>query len=123
MTNSHIFFNKTIEQCRQLGARGGRAQARNRRLRLLSEATATPLPQVPPQFWRLRRKPWRPCKEDNWGYLGRAGELLNKRPVLVRTLRANCLSRSMTGGRLVAQPNSQSSIISASREDNITVLM
>ena len=28
-----IFFNKTIEECRQLGARGGRAYARNLRLR------------------------------------------------------------------------------------------
>jgi hypothetical protein len=28
-----ILFNKTIEQCRQLGARGGRAHARNLRLR------------------------------------------------------------------------------------------
>jgi hypothetical protein len=28
-----ILFNKTLEQCRQLGARGGRAHARNLRLR------------------------------------------------------------------------------------------
>jgi hypothetical protein len=28
-----ILFNKTIEQCRHLGARGGRAYARNLRLR------------------------------------------------------------------------------------------
>jgi hypothetical protein len=28
-----ILFHKTIEQCRQLGARGGRAHARNLRLR------------------------------------------------------------------------------------------
>ena len=28
-----ILFRKTIEQCRQLGARGGRAHARNLRLR------------------------------------------------------------------------------------------
>jgi hypothetical protein len=30
--NPYIFFNKTLDECRQLGARGGRAQARNRRL-------------------------------------------------------------------------------------------
>src|ERR1700686_3857493 len=29
----NILFRKTIEQCRQLGARGGRAHARNLRLR------------------------------------------------------------------------------------------
>ena len=28
-----ILFNKTLEQCRQLGARGGRAHARNLRFR------------------------------------------------------------------------------------------
>ena len=37
-----ILFNKTLEQCRQLGARGGRAHARNLRLR----QTQVPLPPV-----------------------------------------------------------------------------
>ena len=37
-----ILFRKTIEQCRQLGARGGRAHARNRRLRQFP----APLPPV-----------------------------------------------------------------------------
>jgi hypothetical protein len=37
-----ILFNKTIEQCRQLGARGGRAYGRNVRLR----RSQTPVPPV-----------------------------------------------------------------------------
>jgi hypothetical protein len=44
-----ILFNKTIEQCRQLGARGGRAYGRNLRLRR-SQASlppAAPLPAPP----------------------------------------------------------------------------
>ena len=38
MTTNHpyIHFNKSLEQCRQLGARGGRAFARNQRLRRLA---------------------------------------------------------------------------------------
>jgi len=46
--NSHsdILFNKTLEQLRRLGARGGRAHARNQRAR---RALLTALPQpVPP---------------------------------------------------------------------------
>ena len=39
-----ILFNKTIEQCRQLGARGGSAFARNQRLR----KSQTPVPPVAP---------------------------------------------------------------------------
>src|SRR5580658_5909917 len=42
-----ILFNKTIEQCRQLGARGGRAYGRNRRLRQ-SQAPIPPVVQLPP---------------------------------------------------------------------------
>ena len=34
---SYILFNKTLDECRRLGARGGRAQARNRRLRQLDQ--------------------------------------------------------------------------------------
>ena len=34
----YIFFNKSLQQCRQLGARGGKASARNRRFRLLAES-------------------------------------------------------------------------------------
>jgi len=41
-----ILFHKTIEQCRQLGARGGRAHARNRRLRQ-SQAQPQPVTHVP----------------------------------------------------------------------------
>ena len=41
-----ILFNKTIEQCRQLGARGGRAYGRNLRLRQ-SQAPVPPLVQLP----------------------------------------------------------------------------
>ena len=41
-----ILFNKTIEQCRQLGARGGRAYARNLRLRQ-SQAPVPPVVQPP----------------------------------------------------------------------------
>jgi len=42
-----ILFNKTIEQCRQLGARGGRAYGRNLRLRQ-SQAPIPPVAQLPP---------------------------------------------------------------------------
>ena len=41
-----ILFNKTIEQCRQLGARGGRAYARNLRLRQ-SQTPVPPVAQLP----------------------------------------------------------------------------
>jgi hypothetical protein len=41
-----ILFNKTIEQCRQLGARGGRAYGRNLRLRQ-SQAPLPPVIQLP----------------------------------------------------------------------------
>lgn len=41
--HSHILFNKTPQQCRQLGARGGRAQARNRLWRYLNQPQPTPL--------------------------------------------------------------------------------
>ena len=41
-----ILFRKTIEQCRQLGARGGRARARNLRLRQFP-AAVQPVAQTP----------------------------------------------------------------------------
>jgi hypothetical protein len=41
-----ILFSKTIEECRQLGARGGRAFARNQRLR--KSQTQTPRPALLP---------------------------------------------------------------------------
>jgi hypothetical protein len=41
-----ILFRKTIEQCRQLGARGGRAHARNLRLRQ-SQAPLPPAAEIP----------------------------------------------------------------------------
>ena len=41
-----ILFSKTIEECRQLGARGGRAHARNLRLRQ-SPAQVQPVAQLP----------------------------------------------------------------------------
>jgi hypothetical protein len=37
-----ILFNKTVQQCRLLGARGGRAYARNLRLRKLHPSPAHP---------------------------------------------------------------------------------
>ena len=44
-----ILFNKTLEQCRQLGARGGRAHARNLRLRTsqAQHPSLAPLPERP----------------------------------------------------------------------------
>src|ERR1700682_2619844 len=41
-----ILFRKTIEQCRQLGARGGRAHARNLRLRQ-SQPPLQPVAETP----------------------------------------------------------------------------
>jgi hypothetical protein len=41
-----ILFRKTIEQCRQLGARGGRAHARNLRLRR-PQAPVPPVAEIP----------------------------------------------------------------------------
>ena len=43
-----ILFNKTLPQCRLLGARGGRAYGRNLRLRKL-QALPTPLTSPVPQ--------------------------------------------------------------------------
>jgi hypothetical protein len=63
----HIFFNKTLPQCRLLGARGGRAYGRNLRLRKL-QAIPTPLtspipPHVPQSVYQAnllldRKFPW-----------------------------------------------------------------
>jgi hypothetical protein len=45
-----ILFNKTINQCRTIGARGGRAHARNLRIRKLQSApkaaAETPVPRL-----------------------------------------------------------------------------
>lgn len=47
MTNDpYILFNQSIQQCRQLGARGGRAHALNSRLRRWASASA-PTPTIP----------------------------------------------------------------------------
>jgi hypothetical protein len=43
-TDSHILFNKNLEQLRRLGARGGKARARNLRAR---RARQMPLPLLP----------------------------------------------------------------------------
>lgn len=37
-----ILFNKTIDQCRRIGARGGRARAHNLRMRKAQIASKTP---------------------------------------------------------------------------------
>lgn len=42
-----ILFNKTLEECRKLGARGGRAYGRHRRLRK-SQIPLPPPPLPPP---------------------------------------------------------------------------
>ena len=43
MTNyPYILFTKSPEQLRRIGARGGKAQARNRRLRLIAQAPVQP---------------------------------------------------------------------------------
>jgi hypothetical protein len=44
-----ILFNKTIQQCRLLGARGGRAYGRNLRLRKLQASTTPPAPPLLPR--------------------------------------------------------------------------
>jgi hypothetical protein len=45
-SHSHILFNKTLEQLRRLGARGGRAHARSQRA---GRALLAPLcPRTPP---------------------------------------------------------------------------
>jgi hypothetical protein len=64
-----ILFNKTIEQCRQLGARGGRAYGRNLRLRksqapvpLLVQLPAPPSETVHQACSRLDAQfPWLAC--------------------------------------------------------------
>jgi len=42
-----ILFNKTLDQCRKIGARGGRAHARNMRLRKLMAASKPAEAPVP----------------------------------------------------------------------------
>jgi hypothetical protein len=42
-----ILFNKTLQQCRLLGARGGRARARNLRLRKVPASPAQPTAPLP----------------------------------------------------------------------------
>ena len=47
MTNSpYLLFNQSPEQLRRIGARGGKAQARNRRARLQTHTQAQPHPGV-----------------------------------------------------------------------------
>lgn len=48
MTNSYpyILFNQSPEQLRRIGARGGKAQARNRRVRLQAQTQAQPHPRA-----------------------------------------------------------------------------
>ena len=49
MTNyPYIFFNQTPEQLQRIGARGGKAQARNRRARQQVQTPPTPAPIAPP---------------------------------------------------------------------------
>ena len=42
-----ILFNKTIDQCRKIGARGGRARACNLRMRTSKSTTKVPATMVP----------------------------------------------------------------------------
>ena len=72
MTNyPYILFNKSPEQLRRVGARGGKAQARNRRLRLLAQApvrqqtaiAADPGTETPAQQWRRWMRSFRGCVE------------------------------------------------------------
>ena len=42
-----ILFDKTIDQCRIMGARGGRARARNLRVRRLQPAPKMPVAMAP----------------------------------------------------------------------------
>jgi hypothetical protein len=48
-TYPYILFNKSPEQLRQLGARGGRTQARNSRLRRLFQPPARPQAALLPE--------------------------------------------------------------------------
>jgi hypothetical protein len=41
-----ILFNRTVDQCRATGARGGRISARNRRLRQAAQKAAAPGAEV-----------------------------------------------------------------------------
>ena len=62
---SYLLFNQSPEQLRRIGARGGKAQARNRRARLLTHHEAQPCRAV------LRRMPERPLLQTsslNWGH-------------------------------------------------------
>ena len=45
---SYLLFHQTPEQLRRIGARGGKARARNRRLRLAHHAAPSPHPTHPP---------------------------------------------------------------------------
>jgi hypothetical protein len=46
LSDMPMLFNKTLQQCRQLGARGGRAFARNQRLRKF-QAPVPPVASLP----------------------------------------------------------------------------
>ena len=80
MTGKPLLFHQTAEQLRRVAARGGRATARNRRVRLRTAAPPPPPPAVPPpphaettaaaiaaleaQFPWLSQKCLRPTKGD-----------------------------------------------------------
>jgi hypothetical protein len=56
ISDMQILFNKTIEECRQLGARGGRACGRNERLR--KAQAPPPAPSLPPPAETARQPSW-----------------------------------------------------------------
>ena len=45
---SYLLFNQSPEQLRRIGSRGGKAQARNRRARLLTHSEAQPCSAILP---------------------------------------------------------------------------
>ena len=72
MTGKPLLFHQTAAQLRRVGARGGRASARNRRARLRTTAPPPPHPEttaaaiaaLEAQFPWLSQMGLRPTKED-----------------------------------------------------------
>ena len=97
-----IFFNKTIEECRQLGARGGRAYARNLRLRQ-SQAPVPPVAQLPPET--VHQASLRLDAQFPWLACARRSTL---RAVPSSTSRATVPRPAETGSRRPISPRSVS---------------